>query len=124
MSSTSDAAASRTVLRGVAVSHGVVEGTVRVVASPAAFRTFKKNEILVTPFLTPEYASVVHKAKGVIADVGAIMSHAAVVVRELGIPCLVGTKEAAKILRNGDAVRLDTKRGIVEVVSHGIHETI
>ncbi len=117
MPSRSDAGKTRKkIFHGIPVSSGTAEGNVRIVADKASFRSFKKNEILVTPFLTPDYASVVHRAAGVVADVGALMSHAAVVVRELHIPCLVGTKDAANILQNGDRVRLDAQRGIVEVV--------
>lgn len=102
-------------LHGIALSRGKAKGIVRIVKDAGAFRLFKKGQILVTPFLTPEYASVVHKAKGVVAETGAIMSHAAVVIRELRIPCLIGVKNACLVLKDGDRVALDTERGIVEV---------
>lgn len=113
---------SEKIFHGFAVSHGLAEGKVKIIKNKAAFKTFKKDEVLVTPFLTPDYASVVHKAKAVIADTGAIMSHVATVVRELRIPCLMGTKNAAAQLKNGDTIRLDTKRGIVEVVAYAIRK--
>ena len=99
------------------ISLGCVEGKVRIVNGPSAFKSFKKGEILVTKFLTPDYASVVHKAKGVVADVGGMTSHAAVVVRELGIPCLVGVKGASLILKNGDKVKLDAGKGTLDILS-------
>jgi len=73
-----------------------------------------KGEILVAEFTAPELMSACRKAKAIVTDIGGLLSHAAIVSRELNIPCLVGTGNATKILKTGDAVTIDFESGSVK----------
>lgn len=75
-----------------------------------------KGEILVAEFTAPELISACRKAKAIVTDIGGLLSHAAIVSREFNIPCLVGTHNAAKILKTGDDVAIDFEIGIVSKI--------
>ncbi len=103
-------------IRGVVVSRGKqtkIMGRVKVLLSAKEVKKMKKGEILVAPMTSPDYIQAMRRAKAIITDVGGVMSHAAVVSRELGIPCIVGTKVATKVLRDGDLVEVDAEKGVV-----------
>lgn len=67
-------------------------------------------------FTNPSYVSIMKKAKAIITDDGGITSHAAIISRELRIPCIVGTKIATKVLKDRDMVEVDAYKGIVRIV--------
>jgi phosphoenolpyruvate synthase/pyruvate phosphate dikinase len=92
------------VVTGIGVSDGVVEGRARVVTNPD-FADVEPDEILVAPFTDPSWASIMFVSAGLVVDIGGAMSHAAVVARELGMPCVVNTKDGTERLRTGDLVR-------------------
>ena len=94
---------------------GIVLGKVRIVElENIATTDFKENEILVCDMTTPEYISLMQKSAGVITNRGGILSHAAIVCRELKKPCLVGTKNATAILKTGDEIELDANKNIIK----------
>jgi len=105
-----------TSLSGICGSGGVAEGRVRVVEDPT-FAEVEPDEILVAATTDPSWASVLFLCKALIVDIGGVMSHAAVVARELGIPCVINTRTGTRDLRTGDVVRVDGNRGLVEVLS-------
>jgi pyruvate,water dikinase len=107
-----------TEVTGVGVSPGTAEGTVRVVTDPS-FAEVKPDEILVAPTTDPSWASIMFVSKALVVDIGGTMSHAAVVARELGIPCVVNTKSGSRDLRTGDYCRVDGATGRVEVLRRG-----
>ncbi|MFH1890422.1 MAG: PEP-utilizing enzyme [Candidatus Kuenenbacteria bacterium] len=74
---------------------------------------FRPGTILVTTMTRPEFMPLMRKAKAVITDEGGITCHAAIVSRELNIPCIIGTKNATKILKSGDLVEVDAEKGVV-----------
>jgi len=100
----------------VACRKGIVRGTVRVLLGPADFQQFKEQEILVAPETTPDFVPCMKRASAIITDRGGVTSHAAIVSRELEIPCIIGTKHATQILKNGQTVEVDTENGEVRVV--------
>ena len=104
-----------TVLSGIGVSAGTVEGVVRVVTDPS--EQLGSNEILVAPTTDPSWSSIMFVSKALVVDIGGALSHAAVVARELGIPCVVNTRSGTRSLRSGDVVRVDGKAGTVEVLT-------
>jgi pyruvate,water dikinase len=104
------------VLTGTGASAGVVEGVVRVVLDPT-FAEVEPDEILVTPTTDPSWASIMFISAGLVVDIGGMLSHAAVVARELGIPCVVNTRVGSRTLRTGDRVRIDGSAGTVEILS-------
>lgn len=105
----------RVVLQGVGVSAGVVEGTVRVITDPS-FAEAGNDEILVAHSTDPSWSSVMYVSSGLIVDIGGALSHAAIVAREMGIPCIVNTRTGTRELRTGDRVRMDGRTGTVEML--------
>jgi pyruvate,water dikinase len=101
------------VVSGIGVSAGVVEGACRVVLDPV-FAEVESDEILVAPTTDPSWSSIMFVAAGLIVDIGGALSHAAVVARELGLPCVVNTGNGSSVLKTGDRVRMDGTTGIVE----------
>ncbi|MBU0666741.1 MAG: hypothetical protein KKB65_08540 [Nanoarchaeota archaeon] len=92
-------------------------GVVRILTDPIN-EQFYKGEILVTTMTRIEFVPIMKKAAAIITDEGGIASHAAVVSRELGIPCIVGTKVATKRLKTGDFVEMNLKTGVVRKIKY------
>jgi pyruvate,water dikinase len=101
------------ILKGLAASPGVVAGRVHVIESADRISEFKKGEILVTEMTSPDWVPAMKKSIAIITDSGGLTCHAAIVSRELQIPCIVGTKNATKVLKTGDYVTVDAHRGVV-----------
>jgi pyruvate,water dikinase len=109
-----DFKSSSNAVKGIVASNGsrhFINGEVAVVSSPTD--NVENDKILVVPSTSPSYVPLMRKAKALITDHGGMMSHAAIVAREFNLPCIVGTKNATKILRTGDKVVLDLVRGEV-----------
>ncbi len=107
-------------LKGVVVSKGkkgAVSGKVKIILDPLDADSFENGDILVTSMTSPDFIFLMKKASAVITDVGGLTSHAAIVSRELNIPCIVGTKIATKVLKDGDRVELDIKKSVVRKVN-------
>lgn len=99
-------------------SAGIVEGIVRIVNDPAGGERLQHGEILVAVQTDIAWTLLFPRAAAVVTDVGAPLSHAAIVARELGIPAVVGCGNATAILKSGDRVRVDGSRGLVVVLSN------
>ncbi|MDR8410325.1 PEP-utilizing enzyme [Nonomuraea sp. 3-1Str] len=95
---------------------GVVEGVVRVLSGPEEGERLQRGEILVTTLTNVGWTPMFPRAAAVVTDMGAPLSHASIVARELGIPAVVGTGNATMRLRDGDRVRVDGERGTVELL--------
>jgi pyruvate,water dikinase len=104
------------ILRGSPGSAGRVEGIVRVLLDPDGGGQFQDGEILVATQTDIAWTTLFPRAAAVITDVGAPLSHAAIVARELGVPAVVGCGDATTRLQTGDRVRVDGGRGIVEIL--------
>ena len=103
--------------KGLTANRGIVSGKARIVFDAKnKEKIFKKEEILVTSMTRPEFIPLAKKAKAIITDEGGITCHAAIISRELKIPCIIGTKIATKVLKDGDKVEVDAERGIVRIV--------
>jgi len=100
-------------VEGLPVFPGNVKGTVKVVLSKQQTGKINKGDILITQMTTPDYITVIEKAAAIVTDLGGITSHAAVISREFQKPCIVGTKVATKIFKDGDLVEVDANRGTV-----------
>jgi phosphohistidine swiveling domain-containing protein len=103
------------VITGIGVSPGVAEGTVRVLESSAA-TDFRPDEILVAPTTDPSWSSIMFISAALVVDIGGALSHASMVARELGIPAVVNTVNGTQRLKTGDRVRVDGRRGTVELL--------
>ncbi len=93
--------------------NGNIEGRIRIVTDPRNDE-FQDGDILVTSMTRVEFVPLMRRAKAIITDEGGIACHAAIISRELGIPCIIGTKIATKVLRDGDMVEVDAEKGIVK----------
>lgn len=93
---------------------GKVRGIVRVILSAQDIGSFKKGEILVSGMTDPGFVPAMKIAKALITDYGGITCHAAIISREFRIPCIIGTRIATKVLKDGDKVEVDATKGIVK----------
>jgi len=100
-------------IEGRVAFKGNVTGRVRVIKKISEAESFKKGEILVASMTDPRYVFIMEKAAAIVTDEGGMLCHAAIVSREFGIPCIVGTKIATKVLKDGDLVEVDAENGIV-----------
>jgi len=100
-------------VKGQIAYPGKIRGSTNVILNKNQFTKFSKGEILVAPYTAPEYVPLMKKAIAIITDLGGITSHAAIVSRELGIPCIVGTRNATRVFKDGDIVEVDAEKGIV-----------
>jgi len=100
-------------VRGLGAAPGVADGPVRVIGELAAADGLLEGEVLVTHMTAPDWVPLMRKAAAIVTDSGGMTCHAAIVSRELGIPCVVGTAEATKILRDGEQVTVDAGEGVV-----------
>lgn len=101
---------------GVAASGGVVEGRARIVRDPATTE-LDDGDILVCETTDPSWVSLFLVAGGVVTDHGGMLSHGPIVAREIGIPCICGTTDGSHRIQDGQTVRLDGDRGVVEVIA-------
>jgi len=112
-----DVEPSNDMMKGVPVSNGECEGVVHIVYSPDDANTLQKGEIMVARFTdigwTPYYSIV----NGLITEIGSSLSHGAVVAREYGLPTIVNVKGATKILKNGDRIKMNATKGVIEIIS-------
>lgn len=104
-------------ITGTGVFRGVVQGRVRLVESREDWESMKEGEVLVTSMTTPEMLPVYSKAAAIITDEGGMTCHAAIVSRELQIPCIIGTAIATDSLQNGMTIHVDSEAGIATVTS-------
>ena len=103
-------------VKGNIVSSGKVSGRVKIIAKKSDLNTITAGQILVANFTTPEYVPAMKKAAGVVTDDGGITSHAAIISRELGKPCVTGTKIATQVFKDGDRGEVDANQGIIRKI--------
>lgn len=106
--------AGQTQVTGVCACVGHVTGTARVVRNAHEVAVFNKGDILIANQTTPEYVPLMKKASAIVTDQGGITAHAAIISRELNIPCVIGTKSATKVFKDGDRVEVDATKGVVK----------
>ena len=114
----------KVVVKGAPASPGQVAGKAHVILDPSMIDEYKEGEILVTEMTAPDWVPAMKKAKAIVTDSGGMTCHASIVSRELGIPCIVGTKSrgeaATESIHSGDDITVDATHG---VVYEGILET-
>ena len=104
-------------VRGIPACHGIVTGTAFVTKSTKeANKSLQPGDVLVTSMTTIDYIPAMKRAGAIVTEDGGMLCHAAIVSRELGIPCIVGTKIATKILKSGMKVEVDANKGIVKIL--------
>jgi pyruvate,water dikinase len=104
-------------LAGMAASPGTVEGSARVIRSADELDQIEDGEILVTPVTAPSWAPVFSKISATVTDIGGMMSHAAIVCREYGLPAVTATGSASSVIKTGQRLRVDGSKGEVTILS-------
>jgi pyruvate,water dikinase len=104
---------SKILLKGLGASPGVAVGEVKIVGSEREISKVKEGDVLVAVMTTPDMVPAMRKASAIVTDEGGLTCHAAIVSRELGVPAIVGTKNATKVLKDGMLVTVDGEKGIV-----------
>ena len=105
------------IIKGTTAYPGKVRGVVRIILDPSKSLGFKEGDILVVGMTRPEYLALMQKAGAFVTDSGGILSHAAIVARELKKPCVIGTQIATRKLKDGDMVEVDANAGIVRILN-------
>nr|WP_300151811.1 PEP/pyruvate-binding domain-containing protein [Propionicimonas sp.] len=103
------------VLNGTAGSGGVVTARARVLSGPEDFASFEPGEVLVASITTPAYTPLFAMAAGVVTDIGGVLSHGSIVAREYGIPAVLGTGAATRLIHTGDEITVDGAAGTVRL---------
>lgn len=93
---------------------GRVRGRAKIVMGPNDISKMKKGEIIVSNMTHPDYILAIKRARAIVTDEGGVTCHAAIISRELEIPCVIGTKIATEVLKDGDRVEVDAKKGVVK----------
>lgn len=106
----------KTELRGTIGYPGMAKGKARIVFDPYKVKEFNDGDILVTGMTRPEFLPLMQKASAFVTDAGGMLSHAAIVARELKKPCIIGTEYATRILEDGDLVEVDADKGVVRKI--------
>lgn len=102
-------------LRGTPASYGIAQGKVRIIHNPKK-QDIEEGEILVTSMTRPDFAPLMKKAAAIITEEGGITSHAAIISRELEKPCIVGTRIASQVLKDGDEVEVNANHGLIKIL--------
>lgn len=103
-------------LKGDIGNKGIVRGVVKVVHSAKDFEKFTDGDVLVTAMTTPDFIALMQRSVAVVTEMGGLLSHAAITAREIGKPCIIGTKVATQILKDGDMVEVDADNGVVRIL--------
>lgn len=101
------------ILKGLGTSPGQAKGKVRIVTGPKDEDRFLDGEILVTRITDPTMVLMMNRASAIVCDIGGMTSHPSILSREMGIPCVVATKNATTTLKDGQEVLVDGKTGDV-----------
>lgn len=105
------------IIKGNCASRGKVTGKVRILLNASENDKLEDGEVLVTFMTSPDFMSAVRRCAAIVTNLGGITSHAAIISRELGIPCVVGTKKATEVLKTGDMVEVDADKGEIRILS-------
>lgn len=100
-------------LKGTIASKGKAKGLVHLVITENDFKNFENGEILVASETHPDFVPLMRKAAAVVCNSGGILCHAAIICRELKIPCLTGVNGATKLLKNKELIEIDAEEGFV-----------
>lgn len=107
---------SRQEITGQSAMPGMAKGRVRVILKPVDSNKLKKGEILVCSMTSPDYLPAMRRSAAIITDEGGLLSHAAIIARELKKPCIVKTRIVTKVLKDGDLVEVDADKGIIRIL--------
>lgn len=105
-----------TMVRGTVASKGRARGRARLLYEIEDMPKIQKGDIIISPMTRPHFVPALRKASGIVTDFGGILCHAALISREFGIPCVVGTKNATKVFKDNDLIELNSYEGIARKI--------
>jgi phosphohistidine swiveling domain-containing protein len=100
-------------VKGMKAYRGYAKGKCRIILNPFNYKEFNEGDVLVTGMTRPDFLPLMKKCSAIVTDIGGLLCHAAIVAREIGKPCVIGTKSASKVFRDGDIIEVDADKGIV-----------
>ena len=103
-------------MKGLGCSPGEITGRARVILNIHETNQLTKEDILITVFTDPGWTPVLARVGGVVTEVGGLLSHAAVIGREYGIPAILNLIDATKMINDGDMIKINGKTGVVEIL--------
>ncbi len=106
----------KNILKGVIGNKGYAKGKVSIVFGGKKIEKVKKNDILVCTMTSPTFVPAMEKAGAIVTDEGGLLCHAAIISREMNRPCIIGTKIATQVLKDGDLVEVDANEGVVKIL--------
>ncbi|HFC76918.1 MAG TPA: hypothetical protein ENJ27_01675 [Candidatus Moranbacteria bacterium] len=101
-------------IRGTPIFKGKLKGRVKIIKSTKDFQKIKEGDILISSDTTPDFVPIFNKISAIVTDEGGVICHAAIVAREMKIPCIVGTKIATKTFKDNDTIEIDAEKGIIK----------
>lgn len=104
----------------VACIGGIIRGKAKICMDKSDIGKIKKGDILVAQYTTPDFVPAMEKAVAIVADQGGLSSHAAIVSRELGVPCIIHTINGTRIIKDNDLLEVDARKGIVKILKRAI----
>ncbi|MFH1247384.1 MAG: PEP-utilizing enzyme [Candidatus Micrarchaeota archaeon] len=107
-------------LKGTVACSGKAIGKVKIILVPTDIAKIEAGDIMVAPETAPDFVAAMRKCVAIVTNQGGVTSHAAIVSRELQIPCIVGTKNATNILKDGDIIEVDAVKGIIRIVKKNV----
>lgn len=105
-----------TELKGQPACKGFATGKARIALTPAEAHVLQEGEILVTPMTNPDYVPAMRRSVAIVTDEGGLLSHAAIMSREFGKPCIIATKNATRVFKTGDMLEVDAQMGTVKKI--------
>ncbi len=103
-------------IKGQIAHKGLVRGAVKVVKRKDQIKFVEEGDVIVAPMTTPDYVSAMKLASAFVTDEGGLLCHASIIARELKKPCIIGTKIATKVLKDGDLVEVNANEGFVRII--------
>ncbi|MEI7621628.1 MAG: PEP-utilizing enzyme [Candidatus Moraniibacteriota bacterium] len=103
-------------IAGAVAFKGQATGIARVIQDPKSKEVFNDGDILVTGMTHVDYLPIIRRAAAIVTDAGGVLSHAAIIARELKKPCVIGTKNATKLIKSGDEIQVDADNGLVHIL--------
>jgi len=105
-------------IKGNTAQKGFVTGNAKVILNQSQFKNFKDGDILVTSMTRPEFIPLIKKASAIVTDEGGLTCHAAIISRELKKPCIIGTQNASRLIKDGDLIEVDADNGIIKILKN------
>jgi phosphohistidine swiveling domain-containing protein len=103
-------------INGTIANPGIIRGTAKIILGSHDFHKFKEGDIIVATMTSVDFVPLMKRASAFVTNEGGITCHASIVSRELNKPCIIGTKIATKVLKDGDLVEVDANKGIVRII--------